>query len=290
MPIWQQGRRAIACLALFIAASAAHAATKVTVTSPAGETLLGGVGTRTYNTVVADLQPGHVIINASEAGQFLFIELRAPVDQTLEDGSYLNAEMIDQVTGTAPGMRVIAPSGGCADAWGSFKIRQFDANRLEATFVYRCGSATAPALTGTILVDAGPRYFSYSRDAGFPLGTVAARTYYGDNGATSLSGYQSGFQVGVSGQRDEWIFMFTPPVGKVFAKGIYPLDHSPDATRAGLYIHENHGAFCDGMTGSVNVRNIAYDGDGNVTGMYATWTLYCSGQPAAYRATFHHDL
>ena len=300
MPNWQQGRRAFACLVLFATAGAAGAATKVTVNSPSGETLLGGVGARTYNSVVAELAPDAVRIHAGgSAGEFLFIELRAPEGQPLLEGSYASAEMIDQVTGLSPGMRVIANSGGCSDAWGSFNIRQLApsavdpgmAGKLEATFVYRCGSATTPALTGTVLVDAGPRSFSYSRDAGFPMGAKPSMSYFGDTGDTDLVlAHQKAFEVLASGQRYEWLFGFEAPSGRIFAKGIYPLSHTADETHARVWAIDNHDGFCADPAGSLNIRNVAYDAEGAMTAVYATWTLTCDGQPAAFRGTFHHDL
>ncbi len=304
MPIGQAGRRALACLALFIAAAAAQAATKVTLTSPVGEPLLGGIGTKVYTaptaTIATQAYPDAVRILVDQGTDHFDIEMKMPAGvYGVEEGNFLLAEHARMRTGTAPGIEVRTHNGECHDVWGSFKIRQFaetgtypdnQVRKLEATFVYRCGASNAPALTGTILIDAGPRYFSYSRDAGMTMGTASAKTYYGDNSDTSFEGQGNHMTIGVSGQRDEWLFYFKPPMGQTFAKGIYAIADGPDETHGSLNWYDNHQGFCPGLSGSLNVRNIAYDPAGDISAVYATWTLYCDGQPAAFRGTFRHDL
>ena len=303
MPIGQAGRRAFACLALFIAAGAAHAATKVTITSPAGELLGGGVGTRTYTAPAATIDlrsmPDQLDVTIEQGGVELYrIWLKAPAGQMLLPGTYSAAEMLGDETGLAPSMRIHSQWGGCGDAWGSFVIRQqrplldygADIEQLEATFSFRCNDPAAPALTGTILIDAEPRYFSYSRDAGFPLGSATSKSYYGNNSEAFMMGSSGDWYGYVSGQRDKWQFFVAPPVGKTLAKGIYPLALSADATHAAFGVFYNDDGFCDGLAGTLNVRNVTYDEFDQLTGVYATWTITCDGQPAAMRGTFHSDL
>jgi len=304
MPIGQAGRRAFACLALIIAAGAAQAATKVTVTSAAGEPLGGGVGTKVYTAPTATIdwsgQGARFDVEVSQGTDYYHITLEAPAGQLLVQGTYSNAERGDTRKGLAPGITVASHNGSCTDVWGSFVIRQVaplgfslgePITNLEATFNFRCGASSAPALTGTILIDAGPRYFSYSRDAGFPVGTAASKSYYGHNSLTSAVGRSDELMMFAQGQRDRWSFYLTAPLGGTFAKGIYALANAADAGHAGFDMYdERHEGFCEGMAGSINIRNIAYDEWGDVTGLYATWTVTCNGQPAAFRGTFHHDL
>jgi hypothetical protein len=304
MPIRQAGRRAIACFALLIAAGAAQAATKVTITSPAGEPLGGGVGTKAYTTPTATIdwngQGSRFDVEVSQGTDYYHITLEARPGQLLVPGTYNNAERGDTRKGLAPGITVESHNGSCPAVWGSFVVRQLaplgfslgePITNLEATFTFRCNSSTAPALTGTILVEAGPRYFSYSRDAGNPLGTVAAKTYYGNNSLTFAYGRADELSLLALGQRDRWSIYMKPPLGRTFAKGIYALANVEDATHASFDIYdERHEGYCTGLAGSINIRDIAYDEWGDVTGLYATWTLTCDGQPAAFRGTFHHDL
>jgi hypothetical protein len=302
MPIRQKGWRAFACLAMLMLAGSAGAATKVTITSPAGEILGGGVGTKTYTapTATIDLRstPDQVDVTIEQGGIELYrIWLKAPAGQTLMPGTYSAAEMLGDATGLAPSMRIHSQWGSCGDAWGSFVIRQQGpllfggpTEQLEATFSFRCDDPAAPALTGKIFIDAEPRYFGYSRDAGFPLGTATAKNYFGNNSETFLMGSSGDWYGYVSGQHDKWNFFVTAPDGKTLAKGIYPLAQNADPTHAGFSVIYNDDGYCDGLAGTLNVRNVTYDEFDQLTGMNATWTITCDGQPAAMRGTFHSDL
>src|SRR5690349_9484929 len=235
--------RAPLCALLFAVAGQAAASTTLTYTSPAGEPLGQGVGTRTLrgsDEEYAFAQYDLLMVELRQGSESFSIQLPAPAGQSLREGNFLNAEHAAHATGISPGLEILSHGGICDKVWGSFKIRQLELdgyggiNKLEATFVHRCGSATAPALTGTLTVNTGPKYFSYSKDAGYPFHTSApARTYFGDTSTMHLAGGLSAFTYGVSGLRDNWYFAFSPPTGKKFAKGTYALRNAADATAAG---------------------------------------------------------
>jgi len=47
---------------------------------------------------------------------------------------------------------------------------------------------------------------------------------------------------------------------------------------------------CSYPAGSINVRNVAFDAGGSMTGLYATYTVTCEGGTAAFRGTIHAGL
>lgn len=84
------------------------------------------------------------------------IQLAAPHGQTLQPGTYAQAERAAFRTGSAPGLDVSGDGRGCNTVFGSFTISQvvFDQRgqlwALRATFVQHCEFADAPALQGAI--------------------------------------------------------------------------------------------------------------------------------------------
>ncbi len=291
-----------ALLALSLALSGAAAAgTSLTYTSPAGEPLGEGVGTRTLSAPdevrVTGSQPDHIMVELRQGDESFSIQFRAPLGQFLRRGSFTLAEHAAHATGRSPGLEILSHGGVCDVVWGSFKIRQLDrdefgqVSRLDATFVHRCGSATAPALTGTLYVETGPRYFSYSHDAGFPLApTVASRSYYGETSDTYLGGGQSAFTYSVTGQRDMWYLAFSPPYNQKFAKGTYDLFGYNSTNGAGLYMSKNGPESCVDYAGKLTVRDIRYNEGGGLEAIHATFWVTCDGAAPVFRGTIRHGL
>jgi hypothetical protein len=309
MSFLKSGRRALAALALIAAGGAAHASS-FAYTSTAGEPIGGGVGTRTLASPNATFVAGyasltHVMIDVDQDGEHWNIQFQAPNYEAdtfvpLYRGSYANAEHAALATPRAPGLEINGPYGNCLDAYGSFNIRQIEfddyrqVTKLEATFTHRCGSTTAPVLSGTLYFEAKPRSYSYTRVAGNPMGAngPTAKSYYGDTSDISAGGVTSLLEWRASGQRDDWHFIATPPTGQQFTKGrTYALGTVADATTAAIDIEYNGEPVCINPAGTIKINNIStFPELGEVSGLYATYTIYCNGGTEPYKGTFRYEL
>jgi len=309
MSLLNSGRRALATLVLLATAGAAHASS-FAYTSTAGEPLGNGVGTRTLASPNATFTAAYasdtrIVIDVDQDGEHWNIQFGAPYHQVdtfvpLHRGSYANAEHAALATPLAPGLEINGPYGNCLDAYGSFKIRQveFDeyrqVTRLEATFSHRCGSTTAPVLSGTLYFEARPRSYSYTRVAGNPMGAFGptAKSYFGDTSDISAGGFTDLLTWQVSGQRDDWQFIATAPTGQRFTKGkTYVLGVDANATTAGIAIQYNAEPVCINPSGTIKINNISTFPDlGEVNGLYATYTIYCNGGTEPYKGTIRYEM
>jgi hypothetical protein len=294
MPPFQ---RTLAGAALLLLAGHATASSLV-VNSAAGEPI--GEGTnRTWASPTAVFSASgtteSVTVLVTRDGESFSLEFAAPHGKVLEPGSYYSAERADVRTGKAPGLDVLSGVASCPDVWGSFTIRQvaFDEfgvpTQLEATFSQRCGSNTAPLLSGTLAFNTPPWYFSYNSTAGDPVGNGIVRTLYPSTSDIALHGTANGLSYGASGLRDNVYLAISPPTGKTLAPGIYPIARAPGTTAAGIFLTNNL-VSCNTVTGTLNIRALTFGEDGHPTGLYANLTLYCNGASAPFKATIRHKL
>lgn len=113
-----------------------------------------------------NLGPGGVAIDVRSdngAGMVVWtVDLAAPPGQSLAVGPYENAMRAPFREGGRPGLDVYGDGRGCNQVFGSFTILKLDirpdgqVRDLEATFVQRCESPTAPALNGHVSFVAAP--------------------------------------------------------------------------------------------------------------------------------------
>ncbi len=221
------------------------------------------------------------------------VELAAPKGEMLHPGKYYNAERAAFRTGRAPGLDVYGNGRGCKRVWGSFSIRQIATDStgkvtmLEATFVQHCGSATAPALKGTVKFNARPLYFGFTSDPGDYLGGGASKTYYGDTSTVSLSGDDNGLRYGVSGRRDEWDVDIQAPTGGRLQPGTYDTTRFGGTNTSGLDVSAN-GRGCNTSKGTLTIREITFDSAGKVATLNASFVQHCESEAPALRGRIHY--
>jgi hypothetical protein len=221
--------------------------------------------------------------------------LTAPYGQQLAPGRYRDAD--ENATGREPGLYVYGLAASCnSPIYGSFDIEQIAftsagvVSMIEASFVQKCGSATAPALTGKLWYRATPLTFKYSADPGEFLTGGGGKTY---TGSTSLfSTFPEGFpdnevSYQVSAPRDGWLARLNPPTGQAqLAPGTYEVSAYGDTTRAGLDI--GYGSIiCDTAYGTLTIRSIAYGGSG-FTALDASFVYHCQGAAPVLRGTIQY--
>jgi hypothetical protein len=223
------------------------------------------------------------------------IEIGAPADMKLTPGYYANSERTVFRTGRAAGLDVSGDSRGCDYVYGNLGLRQvmFDAGghvtALEASFVQRCGSADAPPMAGVIRYNARKLSLGLRSDPGDYVGGGVDRSYFGDTSLFTLSGTSSSLRYGASGRQDNWTAFMGAPTGQVFKIGRYPIAVYADSDHAGLKFYGN-GRSCQETSGFLDIRNIQFDGNGDILGLYATFVQHCEGAKPALRGVIHFGL
>ncbi|MEU9591256.1 hypothetical protein AB0D84_16240 [Streptomyces sp. NPDC048193] len=224
------------------------------------------------------------------------VELAAPKGDTLRPGVYRDVEKAAFRTGRAPGLDVGGAGRSCDDVYGRFSVNQIETDAsgavtvLDATYVQRCGSATAPALKGTVKYNAFPLSYSYSSDPDDWIARGASGTH---SGATSIFGLRPwaggrGLQYNVEGKREDFSALMTPPTGAVFEAGrTYPIARTDSEGVAGFSVSGN-GRGCNTVTGTLTITRLARDEAGAVTAFAATFVQHCEGAEAALRGTIRY--
>ena len=217
---------------------------------------------------------------------------------TLHPGRYVDAESAGDPTGRAPGVNVSLGGRECSDVYGSFTVNQlaFAANgnlaMADVSLVQRCGSATAPALRGTIHYNQLPLSYRQVSAAGDPIGAGRTRTYLGATSVFDLSGDATGVRLQVSGLRDTWTINLAPPTGQQLAAGTYQTSKSGDSVLAGLDLTgQDPGAAersCDSSTGTLTIKTITFAASGSVSNLNASFVQYCNGGTAALRGAVRY--
>jgi hypothetical protein len=226
-------------------------------------------------------------------GDFYSVEIAAPRGEELRRGSFAAAERVAFRTGRAPGVDVSGNGRGCNETWGSFIIRQVEFNELgivskfDATITQKCDSSAAPALTVTVLYNAEPWQFTLTSTAGDYVGQGVKRTYLGNTSDFVLNGTTQYLTYGVSGLRDDWLAVITPPNGQQLAVGTYPTQRFAGPDHAGLDFFGN-GRGCNQSTGTLNIKGIETDAEGDVTALYALITQYCDGSTVPLKGTIRY--
>ncbi|MCW0373255.1 MULTISPECIES: hypothetical protein [Xanthomonas] len=228
----------------------------------------------------------------STAGEYWSITIRPPVGTGLAPGVYANAERSAFKTGRSPGLDVSSTGRGCNRIWGKVSIRQvaFDAagnvDQLEASFVQQCETNKAPALAGVVSYNAAPLYLKLNSGDGDYVGGGVDKTYYNDTSVFALDGTPSRLRYAASGLRDDWTATIAAPAGKTLVPGRYSISRFADSLNAGFDFYGN-GRGCNATRGTLNVRKIEQDAQGNVVRFYADFEQFCDANSAPLRGSIH---
>jgi len=279
------------------ATGAPAAVTKYSFTSQAGD-YIGQGGSAAYTpstaTVSVGGDAGYVRFRVSTADEWWDVDLAAPSGEQLRPGIYSNAERAAFRTGRSPGLDVSGDGRGCNEVYGQFSVNQIETDAsgaitvLDATYTQHCESADAPALKGVLKYRAYPLSYAYTSDPGDYIGQGATQTHQGATSTFSLRPYGDGVQYGVSGKREYWTALLTPPDGEQFTAGhTYQAQRSHGAGVAGLDVFGN-GRGCNTVTGELTVTKLARGDDGAVKALAATFVQHCGGGGPALHGTIHY--
>jgi hypothetical protein len=180
MPVRRSGARTrrfvgiagavLLCVATVVSMSTSTAYAATTVTSYAYSSTPGDwIGQGLSNSyvspastisIVSGSDAGELNVQVTSGSDWWYISLAAPSGSTLVPGTYLNAERAPFRSAGHPGIDVSGNGRGCNRIFGQFVLRSISADasgnitELDASYVQHCETATAPALTGTIRVNA----------------------------------------------------------------------------------------------------------------------------------------
>jgi hypothetical protein len=273
------------------------AVTKYSFTSQAGD-YIGQGASATYtpsrSTISVNGDAGYVRFRASTADQSWEVDLAAPVGEQLHPGVYRNAERAPVRTGRSPGLEVSGDGRACNEVYGQFAVNQIETNAsgaitvLDATYTQHCENAAAPALKGVLKYRAYPLSYAYTSDAGDYIGQGRHQTHQGATSTFSLRAYGDGVQYDVSGKREYWTALLTPPDGEQFVAGrTYQAQGSQGPSVAGLDVFGN-GRGCNTATGELTVTRLARGKDGTIKAFAATFVQHCEGGGPALHGTIHY--
>lgn len=280
------------------AGTAPVAVTKYSYTSEAGDYIGGGVAasfTPRNATVTAGGTAEYVRFRVQNDDTWWDVELAAPVGEKLHPGVYRNAERAPFRTGRSPGLDVSGDGRGCNELYGQFTVDQIATDDsgaitlLDATYTQHCERADAPALKGTVKYRAYPLSYAYTSDPGDYVGQGLSRTHTGSTSTFGLSDYgDGGVQYSVSGKREYWTALITPPDGEQFTAGTtYRTEGSHGPGVAGLDVFGN-GRACGQNTGELTVTKLVRGDDGTVRAFAATYVQRCGDDTSAMRGTIHY--
>lgn len=273
------------------------AVTTYRFTSQAGD-YVGQGGSAAYKPSTATISVGgdaqYVRFRVSTADERWDVDLAAPTGERLRPGVYRDAERAAFRTGRAPGLEVSGDGRGCNEVYGQFSVNQIETDAsgavtvLDASYTQHCESADAPALKGVLKYRAYPLSYAYTSDPGDYTGQGATQTHRGATSTFSLAPYGDGVQYGVSGKRESWTAILTPPDGEQFAAGhTYQAQRSHGAGVAGLDVSGN-GRGCNTVTGELTVTKLARGDDGAIKAFAATFVQHCEGGEPALHGTVHY--
>jgi hypothetical protein len=230
--------------------------------------------------------------SVSTATEFWYVELGAPAGEKLHPGRYYDAERAAFRTGRSPGLDAYGVSG-CNQVWGGFAIHQIATDRdgkvimLDASFLQRCESPTAPAFAGVVKFKAPPLSYAFRSDVGDYIGGGVSQAYYGDTTIFTLNGTDVNFQYTVSGMRDDWTVVVSAPSGKRLRPGTYPTAVFADRTHAGLDVFGD-GRGCSSNTGTLIIDAITVGKSGNITSLSARFEQHCEGGAPALQGIIRY--
>ncbi|MFJ9543380.1 hypothetical protein ACIRPX_39960 [Streptomyces sp. NPDC101225] len=273
------------------------AVTKYRYTSEAGD-YIGQGGSAVYTPSTATVSVGgdaqYVRFRVSTDDEWWDVDLAAPSGEQLHPGVYRDAERAAFRTGRSPGLDVSGDGRGCNEVYGQFSVNQIETDAsgaitvLDATYTQHCESAGAPALKGVLKYRAFPLSYAYTSDPGDYVGQGVTQTHRGATSTFSLSRYGDGIQYGVSGKREYWTALLTPPDGEQFEAGhTYQARRSHGAGVAGLDV-SGSGRGCNTVTGELTVTRLARGDDGTVKAFAATFVQHCEGGDPALHGTIHY--
>lgn len=273
------------------------AVTRYSHTSQAGD-YIGRGATAAFTSKTATITVGgsaeYARFQVTSGATRWDVELAAPAGEKLHPGVYRNAERASSRTGRSPGLDVSGDGRGCNEVYGQFSVDQIETDDsgavtvLDATYTQHCESVTAPALKGTVKYRAYPLSYAYTSDAGDYIGQGRSQTHTGSTSTFSLGAYGDGIQYGVSGKREDWSALITPPDGEQLKAGsTYATERFHGPGVAGLDMGGN-GRGCNAATGELTIGRLARDADGTVKAVAATFVQHCEGDTPALHGTIHY--
>jgi hypothetical protein len=277
------------------ASAQAEPTTRFTYSSQPGSWVGGGrSGTITSDDGTFTITGNDTSLNvsiSSTAGEFYFVSLAAPSGEVLRPGVYNKAERAPFRTGRSPGLDVSGNGAGCNQIWGSFVINQIEATNsavstLDATFVQHCESPRSPTFKGALLYHALPLKYSQRSDEGDWVGGGENNVYENSTSIFRLTGTPLSVQLSVSGERDYWTAIISPPTGRTLAPGTYETSSFPDLTHARLDVFGN-GRGCN-QTGTLTIFAITFNELDEVQSLSATFTLRCERAAPRLRGEIHY--
>ncbi|MGW7268530.1 hypothetical protein [Streptomyces sp. NPDC054842] len=271
--------------------------TRYSHTSEAGDSVGQGgsvVFTPRTATITAQGTAESVRVRVSGDTGWWDVELAAPAGEKLHPGVYRDAERAAFRTGRAPGLDVYGDGRGCNEVHGQFSVNQIETDAsgavtvLDATYTQRCERADAPALKGVVKYRALPLSYAWTSDPGDYIGQGGRLTHTGATSTFGLRPWGDGVQYDVSGRREYFTALLTPPTGERLEAGrTYRAERASGDGVAGLDVHGD-GRGCNTTTGEFTVTKLARDGDGTVTALAATFVQHCEGAEPALRGTIHY--
>jgi hypothetical protein len=142
-------------------------------------------------------------------------------------------------------------------------------------------------MRGVVHYKAPPRSFSFTSDPGDRLANGRSASFTGAASFLRLSGKPNWVQYNVSGNRETWMAIISPPTGQTLQPGTYATSNSPTQTLAGLSITGN-GAGCSSSTGSLTISSITVGKDGDVASLGANFEYHCDSKQPAFRGEIRH--
>ncbi len=253
------------------------------------------------NATFAVAGDGHAVdIEVADPGTSWYLRFEAPIGETLAPGRYANAGCRAPLRmGRAPGLEVTDNNPACSvglgtdTLWGSFVIRQIAYDSagkvasLEAKFVQRKGSPTAPALAGLLRYMARPMSLVLNSDPGFVWGAIAQENH-GDTSLFTLEGTKAdGLEYIASVRKDIWRVLIVPPTGQQLNVGSYSTRAGADPRRAGLLILRglDQPARCSEASGRLDIQKMRMNSLGVIQSLQATFTYRCEGARPALHGT-----
>ena len=293
------GQLSLMLVSLFLLADGMpflHAETSYQYKSAPGDYIGLGQSDR-YNPQNATLSvsgdASYLTFSVSTDTEFWSVVLAAPIGEELHPGTYYNAERAAFRTGRSPGLDVYGDGRGCNQIWGSFAINQIETDTsgnvtlLDATFSQSCESATAPLLQGIVKYKMRPLSFSFVSDPGDYIGGGLSKSYFGATSLFSLTGSNTYLQYSVSGLRDSWLALISPPTGQTLKVGTYDTMRFADSMHAGLDFFGD-GRGCNTSTGTLEISGITLDGSGKPTSLSATFEQHCEDATPALHGMINY--
>jgi hypothetical protein len=120
----------------------------------------------------------------------------------------------------------------------------------------------------------------------------AGKTFVYDGAAEwQVDQYGSGLQIIVHpyDYSTHWLFLIRPPQGQNLLPGQYATKRTPDTNLGGLDVTSNF-AGCNSATGSMIVRHIAFDGNGDLSEAWLTFEQHCEGRDPELRGEIMYNV